>query len=135
MLTQQDIVEIQQLMAFYGHAADADDHESLSEVFVEDAVFDARPVEAGLHRGLPAIRAWFARGKPPHPPSHNVTNVYVYEEAEEVRVKSKWLTINAKTGQSRAGDYDDVLVRTDAGWRISTRLATGRHVQPRTSLG
>lgn len=130
MLTAQDVTEIHQLMSLYGHAADADDQGSLADVFTQDAVFDARPVEAGLHEGLAAIRAWFALGKPPHPPSHNTTNVYVYEDGGQVRVRSKWLTIAAATGRPRSGDYDDVVVKTGAGWRIRTRLATGRYIEP-----
>lgn len=130
MLTAEDVIAIHQLMSHYGHVADAGDRGLLRSVFTEDAVFDARPVEAGLHEGVDAIGDWFALGKPPHPPSHHTTNVYVYEEDGAVRARSKWLTINAKAGRPRSGDYDDVLVRTADGWRIQTRLATGRYLEP-----
>lgn len=125
-----DIIAIHQLLALYGHAADADDQALLAEVFTEDAVFDARPCEAGLHSGLAAIQAWFAMGKPPHPPSHHTTNVYVYADGEVVRARSKWLTIAEETGRPRSGDYEDVVVRTPEGWRIQTRVATPRYLEP-----
>lgn len=131
----RDIIAIHQLMALYGHAADrVDDPSMLERVFTEDAVFDARPVDAGLHTGLAAIKAWFALGKPPHPPSHQTTNVYVYEEGGVVRVTSKWLTVNPETGRPRLGDYDDELDFDGQDWRIRRRVATGRYIE-RDHLG
>lgn len=130
MLSDQDIIAIQRVVSLYGHAADAEDQALLAEVFSEDAVFDARPCEAGLHRGLAEIQRWFALGKPPHPPSHHTTNIYVYDDGETVRVRSKWLTIDARTGRPRSGDYDDVVAHGPAGWRIVKRVATPRYLEP-----
>lgn len=124
-MTTDDIVQIHQLLALYGHAADAPTQDRLGEVFTEDAVFHSNA--SGLHfEGLPAIRAWFAQGKPPHPPSHHTTNVHVHTDDETVRVKSKYLAINPETGLPRSGDYDDVVVRTPDGWRIRERVSTDR---------
>jgi hypothetical protein len=76
-LETRDIIEIQQLMALYGHAVDAPDQAMFPQSFTEDAAFDAGPTGWGLIEGRAAIAAWFALGKPPHPPSHNTSNVHV----------------------------------------------------------
>jgi hypothetical protein len=99
-------------------------------VFTQDAVFDARLNGAGIHRGLREIEDWFALGKPPHPPSHNLMNVFVFEEDDEVHVLSKFLTITHVTGQVRSGDYHDVVVLQPNGWRIKSRVASPRFPIP-----
>lgn len=120
-MTNDDITEIQQLIALYAHAVDAPDQAMFPQVFTEDAVFDARPTGWGLIEGREAIAAWFARGKPPHPPSHNTMNVHIYEEGGETKVRSKWLSIDRRDGSMVSGDYHDVVVRTPEGWRIRSR--------------
>lgn len=126
-LSHQDIVEIQQVQALYGHAVDWPDQSLFPTVFTEDAVFDGRPCGGpDYHEGITAIAAWFGLGKPPHPKAHHAMNVWVYEEAGEVRVKSKWLVKNSDTGAVYLGDYDDVMARTEQGWRIKHRLVTPR---------
>jgi hypothetical protein len=124
-LTHQDIVEIQQVQALYGHAVDWPDQRFLPQVFTLDAVFDGRPCGGNdYYEGLEAISAWFGLGKPPHPKAHHAMNVWVYEETGQVRVKTKWLVKNAE--QVYLGDYDDVMERTAQGWRIKHRLVTPR---------
>jgi hypothetical protein len=122
----EDIVEIQQLIANYGHAADSPDGERLGEVFAADAVFLSNA--SGMRfEGLAAIREWFALGKPPHPPSHQTTNVFVYDlDGDEARVQSKFIGIDPESGLPWTGDYDDRVVRTPAGWRIAERTSTNR---------
>jgi hypothetical protein len=124
-LAPGDVVAIQQLMALYGHVADSPDGERLAEVFTQDAVFHSRVRDVRLE-GLPAIQRWFALGKPPHPPAHQSTNVFVYVADGTVRVLSKYIAINAETGRARTGDYTDVVVKTDAGWRIRERVSVAR---------
>src|ERR1044071_2445197 len=68
-MTTEDVVAIQQLLALYGHAADAPTQNLLDDVFTADAVFESRGRGRRLD-GLDAIKAWFAEGKPPHPPAH-----------------------------------------------------------------
>jgi hypothetical protein len=121
----EDVVAIQQLLALYGHVVDRGDLD-LSEVFTEDAVFDASDSGGGRHEGLAAIRAFFALGKPPHPPSHHAMNVWAYEDGGETRALSKWMTIDRDTGRARSGDYADVLERTERGWRIRSRVVLVR---------
>jgi SnoaL-like protein len=125
-MTSDDIIEIHQLLALYGHAADSPTQDRFADVFTTDGVFRSGTTGA-RYEGLAAIQAWFSLGKPPHPPAHQTTNVYVYEEGETVRVKSKFLAISRATGLPCVGDYDDVVVKTEAGWRILERVSMMRH--------
>jgi hypothetical protein len=131
-LSLQDIVEIQQVQALYGHAVDWPDQSLLPKVFTQDAVFDGRPSsgENELYVGLDAISAWFGLGKPPHPKAHHMMNVWAYEQDGEVRVKSKWTVRAPADGVIYMGDYDDLMERTDEGWRIKHRLVTTRDPAP-----
>jgi ketosteroid isomerase-like protein len=126
-MSTEAIVAIGQLIANYGHAADSPDGERLGEVFTEDAVF--RSDASGMSfEGLAAIRSWFALGKPPHPYSHQTTNVYVYEiDGDTARVKSKFIGLDPETGTPWTGDYDDRVVLTAGGWRIAERVSSNRH--------
>lgn len=126
-LTTADITEIQQVEALYGHAVDWPDQSLLPKVFTKDGVFDCRPTgNDAVYKGLEAIQAWFGLGKPPHPLVHLMTNVWVYEEGGQVRVKSKWLVRNLRFNEIYMGDYDDVMERTPDGWRIKHRVCTSR---------
>jgi SnoaL-like domain len=124
-LSPSDIVAIHQLLALYGHAADWPTQARLAEVFTEDAVFHSRVRNVRLV-GLAAIQEWFALGKPPHPPAHQSTNVFVYTADETVRVMSKYIAIDHETGTARTGDYADIVVKTEAGWRIKERVSIAR---------
>ncbi|TAK98255.1 MAG: nuclear transport factor 2 family protein [Rhodospirillaceae bacterium] len=123
----RDIIDIYQLLNMYGHAVDSPDQSLFPLVFTEDAVFDGRPCGAEIYEGRAAIAAWFALGKPPHPPAHHVTNPVVREEGGEVRVRSKYLFIDPRNGTGATGDYNDVVVRTPDGWRIKHRIVTPRY--------
>jgi hypothetical protein len=126
-LSHEDITEIQQLEALYGHAVDWPDQSLLPRVFTKDAIFDGRPTGTGsYYEGLDAISAWFGEGKPPHPKVHNMFNVWAYQEGGQTRVKSKWMVRNPRTGEIVMGDYDDVLEKTPEGWRIKLRIVTSR---------
>lgn len=120
-----DIVAIEQLMALYGHVVDAPTQERFGDVFTEDAVFHSRVRDVRLE-GLAAIREWFALGKPPHPPAHQSTNVHIHVTGDTVRVWSKYLAVDPETGGVRIGDYEDVVVKTERGWRIRERVSTAR---------
>lgn len=123
----RDIIDIQQLEAFCHHAVDHDDQSLFPLVFTPDARFDGRLCGGALFEGLDSIMAFFALGKPPHPPSHHMTNCVVYEEDGRVRVKMKWLCPDPGTGGVVTGDNLDWVVRTDDGWRIKERIASIRY--------
>lgn len=133
----QDIAEIQQLMALSAHAVDAVDPDLMARAFTEDAVYDASagPGGHGEISGLQAILDWFALGKPPHPPSHNLFGSWIDDSGDEVRVHSKWLVIDRRDGTAVSGDYHDIVVRTPAGWRIRRRRFTFRYPEQFTGFG
>ena len=126
-MNAEDIVLIQQLMALSAHAVDACDPILMARAFTADAVYDATASRWGQIEGREAITAWFALGKPPHPPSHNLFGSWIDEADGEVRVHSKWLVIDRSDNSVVSGDYHDVVVRTDEGWRIRRRRFLFRH--------
>jgi len=123
-LPAEDVVAIERLVALYGHAADG--AARLEDVFTDDAVLDMSALSGEVYRGIGQIRAFFALGAPPHPPSHHSTNVVVAADADAVRVLSKWMTVDRASGGLKTGDYADVVVRREGGWRIRERVATAR---------
>lgn len=133
MLDVKDIIEIQQLEAFCHHAVDHTDQSLLPRVFTEDAVFDASLCNGPVFEGLEAIMGFFALGKPPHPASHHMTNCFVYEEAGEVRVKSKWMVPDRESGRMWGGENNDIVVKTNDGWRIKRRAARSLFPEDRTA--
>ncbi|MDE2404469.1 MAG: nuclear transport factor 2 family protein [Sphingomonadales bacterium] len=137
----QDIADIQQLMALSAHAVDAVDPVLMARAFTEDAVYDARAGTGGHGEiaGRQAILDWFALGKPPHPPSHNLFGSWIDDggdpDAGEVRVHSKWLVIDRRDGTAVSGDYHDIVVRTPDGWRIRRRRFTFRYPEAFAGFG
>lgn len=131
-LSHNDITEIQQVQALYGHAVDHPDQSLLPKIFTKDAIFDGRRAgdAQSYYDGLPTIMAWFGEGKPPHPLVHNMFNVYVYEEGGQVRVKAKWMVRSIKDKNIYMGDYEDVMERTPEGWRIKLRVCIARDPGP-----
>jgi SnoaL-like domain len=129
-LDTRDILDIHQLESMVHHAVDHSDQSMLHLVFTEDARFDGRLCGGPLHVGLEAIKGFFALGKPPHPPSHHMTNCVVYEKDGKTRVKMKWFVIDAATGKIITGDNDDVVVKTEKGWRVQERVASVRYPVP-----
>ena len=124
MLDTRDIVEIQQLESFCHHAVDHKDQSLFHLVFTPDARFDGRLCGGPLLEGIDAIKAFFALGKPPHPPAHHMTNCWVREEDGRVLVKMKWMVPDPDSGLFHGGDNDDEVVRTGEGWRIKERVAS-----------
>jgi hypothetical protein len=130
-LPAEDVLAVERLMALYGHAADGAapggwTGARLEDVFADDAVLDMSALSGEVYRGIAQIRAFFALGAPPHPPSHHSTNVVVAADGDAVRVISKWMTVDRTTGGLKTGDYADVVVRLAGGWRIRERVATPR---------
>jgi hypothetical protein len=126
-MNTDDIIAIQQLEALVHHAVDHNDQSMFDLVFTKDARFDGRLCGGPLCEGMAEIVAFFAAGKPPHPPSHHMTNCYVYEKDGSIRVKMKWMAVNRENGQIVTGDNDDWVVRTANGWRVRERISMIRY--------
>jgi 3-phenylpropionate/cinnamic acid dioxygenase small subunit len=124
-----DIIEIHQLLGLYGHVVDAKDWDRFTELFEADAVLDYTGVRAPrVFHGLNEIAGYFRDAN--HPSAHHVTNIVVFQDGGEVRVKSKFFAPYTRTVHDPrrwfGGDYDDVVVRTADGWRFRRRVCTGR---------
>jgi 3-phenylpropionate/cinnamic acid dioxygenase small subunit len=116
-----DLIAIHQLYGLYGHAMDDRDWERFTELFTEDVVFDATALGVPLMVGIEAIIG-STRSSPQTPLAHHVTNVLVESiEGDTARVRAKALGIYSK-GRAFSATYDDVLVRTETGWRIANRV-------------
>jgi hypothetical protein len=131
-LTTDDIVAIQQLEAYCHHACEDPDLSKLELVFTKDAVFDGRQTgnPGPIFHGIEEIKGFFAWGKPPHPPAHQQTNCFVYEDGDVVRVKMKYMCMNTTGTKWYGGDSDDVVVKTPDGWRVKERVAMVRFGTP-----
>jgi hypothetical protein len=123
-LNTEDIIEIYQLESRAHHVIDHVDFETLlPTVFTQDARFDGRQTGGPLHVGIDAIIHFFALGKPPHPPAHQASSNWVYEEDGKVYCKSKWFILDPEGSGIFIGDNTDEVVKTDEGWRIKERVA------------
>jgi hypothetical protein len=130
-LTLEDRLAIIELVSLHGHLVDDGSLDRLEELFTSDVIYDLTGFDQEPLFGVSAIReaAW-ALGAA-NPVAHHVTNVVVeVSEDGEVQVRSKGLGIRAD-GSCGSVSYDDTVVRTADGWRISIRRVSPR----RTPLG
>jgi hypothetical protein len=117
-LSDADHLELLELPGRYGDLIDDRNWEGLSRIFVADATF-AIPDE--VLDGLDAIRGFMVGAR--HPRTHLMTNVYVDEEPDGVIVRFRIVGMR-RDGRIFSGRYRDVVVPTDAGWRVQTRVFT-----------
>ncbi|MFI2205365.1 nuclear transport factor 2 family protein [Streptomyces sp. NPDC020192] len=127
-LTLEERLAIGELIALHGHFVDDGELDRMDELFTPDVVYDLTDFGQDPLVGLTAFReASLALGDG-NPVAHHVTNVVVHETADgQVRARSKGLGIRAD-GTCGSVTYDDTLVRTPDGWRISHRTLTARRV-------
>ena len=127
-LTTEDLLAIHQLEAQFGHVID-DVHrdcnwERLYDVLTEDATYDYSQVGGEPLCGVAAMISHWDAHPEMFPLSHHITNVVITEDDDgTVRVRSKVLAPLSE-GLPRTSVYDDLVVRTEAGWRIAYRNAT-----------
>jgi hypothetical protein len=127
-LSADDRLAIHELVALHGHLADDRRPEDVGLLLTADAVYDVEDYGLGTVVGLPALQRLFADRPGEQPIGHHVTNVLVTERPDgQVTVRSKGLSVMAD-GRAGTVGYADVVVRTDAGWRIAYR----KIVKPRT---
>jgi SnoaL-like protein len=120
-LTAEDRLEIHELVALHGHLADDRRADELGLLMTEDGVYDLEEFGLGEVVGLPAMIALFASAPGNQPVGHHVTNVLVTpRDPDRADVRSKGLSVMAD-GTAGSVVYEDTVVRTAAGWRISRR--------------
>ncbi len=135
-LDPRDVLAIHQLLALYGHCLDDEEFDQLTEVFTPDATVlfvgrDRQPIE-----GIDAIVEFFTEAAGAS--AHHVSNILLREQPGEVHVRSKFFVPYTRREHDAhrwyGGTYDDVVVKTDDGWRIRRRVVTG-HWQLTTADG
>jgi hypothetical protein len=125
-LSVEDRLSIHELISLHGHLADDREHEKLDLLFTADASYDVTAYGLGVVRGLDALTELFRQRPGNQPLGHHVTNVIVDptgdtgDTGDTAGVRSKGLAVMAD-GTAGTVTYDDVVVRTDAGWRIARR--------------
>jgi ketosteroid isomerase-like protein len=127
-LTDQDRIDITDLINLHGHLTDAGELDRSGELFTPDVTYDLADFGLGSLHGIDAIRdAALAMGQA-NPVGHHVTNVVITPtDDHSARVRSKGIGVNAD-GTAGSVEYDDVVTRQPGGWKISYRKVTARRV-------
>ncbi|WP_314175888.1 nuclear transport factor 2 family protein [Streptomyces winkii] len=127
-LALEDRIAVTELISSHGHLVDDGSLDRLHELFTSDVVYDLTDFGQGRLTGVAAVReAALALGSA-NPVAHHVTNVVVTGSSDgRAEVRSKGLGIKAD-GSCGSVSYDDTVVRTPDGWRISRRKVSSRRV-------
>lgn len=125
-ISPSDRFAINDLISLHGHLMDSGELDRLDELFIPDVVYDVLDLGYDPLVGFSAFRDASLAVGDNNPIGHHVTNVIVSEGDDGViRVRSKGIGILAN-GTSGSVVYDDVVVRTADGWRISNRKVLAR---------
>jgi hypothetical protein len=106
------------------------DHQALADLFVEDCEF-ARPLDPQYpYFGKDKVHAIF-RDRKARLTRHVMTNILITVDSEDRAHGNSYVTMvssaNADMSEPREGEgiffgaFDDVFVRTDAGWKFKSR--------------
>lgn len=130
-LSEQDRIDINDLINLHGHLTDAGQLDQAGELFTPDVTYDLSDFGLGTVHGTAAVRAAaLARGDA-NPVGHHVTNIVITQiDERSARVRSKGIGIMAG-GTAGSVGYDDIVTRQPGGWKISHRTVTAR----RAALG
>jgi hypothetical protein len=134
-LTAMDYLEIQQLVARYPYALDthADNGYMYADLFAPDGTF-------GNTKGREALAAVARNNQPeksgPAATRHFLTNVIITPTAEGAigRQYNVLIDVGDSSKPSRidhGGYYEDVYVKTPAGWRFKSRTYVRSKLGPR----
>ncbi|TDZ97754.1 nuclear transport factor 2 family protein [Mycobacteroides salmoniphilum] len=130
-----DRLQIQQLLVDYATAIDTRQFDDLDEVFTNDAYIDYRAM-GGIDGEYPDVKAWLAQVLPAFPMyAHMLGNISIRFDseggAERFSAVVRSLCFNPMVP---GGDteqvlflglwYDDTVVRTRHGWRLTRRVET-----------
>lgn len=123
MTDRDDIVE---LTIRYATAIDSERYALLEEVFTEDATVDYG--EVGRWRGGAEVARFMeqAHSVAVHT-LHRMTNQAITIDGDTAAVRTyvdALILLESGAGANPVGFYDDVVVRTAAGWRIENRSYT-----------
>jgi ketosteroid isomerase-like protein len=130
-LSEQDRIEINDLINLHGHLTDAGKLDQAGELFTPDITYDLNDFGRGSLHGTAVIHeAALALGQA-NAVGHHVTNIVITRiDDRSARVQSKGIGIKAD-GTAGSVVYDDIVTRQPGGWKISYRKVTGK----RAALG
>ena len=130
-LSEQDRIDINDLINLHGHLTDAGDLDRAVQLFTPDVTYDLDDFGLGsLHGTAVMHEAALALGDA-NPVGHHVTNIVITQiDDRSARVQSKGIGIKAD-GTAGSVVYDDIVTRQPGGWKISYRKVTAR----RAALG
>jgi hypothetical protein len=132
MLSLQEIsdrLEIQQLLVDYSTAIDQRRFDDLDAVFTADAYIDYRAL-GGIDGHFPQVKAWLAEVLPNFPAySHMLGNLsikFAGDTATSRVICFNPMVLDADQKQILFCGlwYDDELIRTADGWRMTRRVET-----------
>jgi len=127
MLEPMDYVQIQNVLNFYPYLVDVPaNYGRVGDVFTDDAVFDAGAL--GRYEGIEAMTEYWSYSpvravalEKTKTLAHNVVNIVITEDENGVvRCLSRCLGVSTD-GVASVMVYNDVMRKTDRGWRIAER--------------
>lgn len=123
-ISTDDRLELHELPGRYGDAIDDRDWTGLDRIFTDDAIFDLTDLGIPVLVGLAAIRH-FMDEDAQHPKTHTMTNIYVDDDDDGVRLNFRIVALQ-RGGLVGTASYYDQVIKTDAGWRVQHRVVTLR---------
>jgi ketosteroid isomerase-like protein len=124
VLTVDDQLAIQQLVARYSHAIDGGDGVAYAGTFVEDGVLDAGALQVEGSHALEQFATEFPNSV--RSPRHVATNLVIDGTGDGATCKA-YVQLFAMVGEpprhqvTAAGVYDDTLSKADGTWRFVRR--------------
>ncbi|MFA4082575.1 nuclear transport factor 2 family protein [Mycobacteroides salmoniphilum] len=130
-----DRLQIQQLLVDYATAIDTRQFDDLDEVFTNDAYIDYRAM-GGIDGEYPDVKAWLAQVLPAFPMyAHMLGNISIRFDSEGGAERSSAVVRSLCFNPMVPGGdteqvlflglwYDDTVVRTRHGWRLTRRVET-----------
>lgn len=121
-LTIEDKMEIQELMGRYIRASDVDGPEALRDIFTEDArfVIDAMQIEVTGVDNIIAMVVEFEKSLPSKI-YHFSTNFVIDGDGDQATLTCISQAVQPTEDGIKNftfGHYEDMLVKTPAGWRL-----------------
>jgi ketosteroid isomerase-like protein len=135
-----DRIEIDDLLTRYATAVDEKDWDLYATCFTPDAYIDYTQA-GGIKGKFAEVRDWLARTMPMFPMSqHVVANRVIQVNGDEATARSIFYNPMAlPDGDSQkvwieGGYYNDKLIRTPDGWRITERIEDSSYSTMRHKL-
>jgi len=127
MISIEDKIAIQELVARFAHCSDYCDWEALGALYTPDVVTELEGLGVS-YAGIPAqlAHAQESARQTEGKNRHYFLNVYVTEEGGQVFANYMIMNVNAGKVPMAAtivvtGRQRDTVIKTEAGWKISRR--------------